>query len=528
MILKDEIAKLRLSMKMSQREFAENLGVTQQSVCKWEAGTAVPDVEKLAVISKKFGISIDALVLGTSERTKDEMYANKFLKPNYANFMKWEAYEENLTIEYKQCLEEGLDIERYKDLFEIVEKMPKGEEEKKRIGDVLFDLVTRLPKRQGYRFVEPSDLDGIMSLRPQFDYGKKALPDDLKDRVSGAITGRACGCLLGKTVEGIKYSELTHFLKKTGNYPMKRYIFRSDLTPGILSDYNFPFEKKVYADECDGMPVDDDINYVVIAHLTVERYGENFTPYDMSRSWLALQGKDAYCTAERLAFINFVNGYEPPYSAVYKNPFREWIGAQIRGDYFGYIHAGNPEAAARTAYNDACISHVKNGIYGEMFASAMIAYAAVEKDIKKIITGGLGQIPSTSRLYKAIFDVIDDYEKGVGAMDEIGKIHAEFDDADGHDWCHTISNAKIVATALLYGGGDFGKSVCLAVQTGFDTDCNGATVGSVLGMRNGLKSIGEEWTKPINGKLKTSIFGFEEVKIESLTESVLNRINQRK
>ena len=96
----------------------------------------------------------------------------------------------------------------------------------------------------------------------------------------------------------------------------------------------------------------------------IRKYGRDFTPYDVSRMWLDSQPKNAYCTAERVAFINFVKGFTPPASAVHKNPYREWIGAQIRADYFGYINPGRPEAAAEMAWRDACVSHVKNGIYG--------------------------------------------------------------------------------------------------------------------------------------------------------------------
>jgi len=58
----------------------------------------------------------------------------------------------------------------------------------------------------------------------------------------------------------------------------------------------------------------------------------------------------------------------------------------------------------------------------------------------------------------------------------------------------------------------------MAVETGFDTDCNGATVGSVLGMRGGVSAIGDEWTKPVNDLLHTTIFGMTTVKISEMAE----------
>ena len=82
----------------------------------------------------------------------------------------------------------------------------------------------------------------------------------------------------------------------------------------------------------------------------------------------------------------------------------------------------------------------------------------------------------------------------------------------------------IVAAALLYGNGHYGKSVCMAVETGFDTDCNGATVGSILGMANGIKSIPEYWVKPINNTLHTSIFGINIVKISDRVKLTLEHI----
>ena len=72
----------------------------------------------------------------------------------------------------------------------------------------------------------------------------------------------------------------------------------------------------------------------------------------------------------------------------------------------------------------------------------------------------------------------------------------------------------IVAMALLYGQGDFGRSVCLAVQAAFDTDCNGATVGSIVGMSRG--DVPEEWTAPFVKGLRTSLDGYPRVTVDEL------------
>ena len=314
-------------------------------------------------------------------------------------------------------------------------------------------------------------------------------------------------------------------MKETDNYPMHRYIYKSELSNEIINKYKYPFASREYADEIDGMPIDDDTNYTVLAQELIEKYGKDFTPYDVSRVWLDYQPKRFYCSAERVAYCNFIKGYVPPESAIYKNPFREWIGAQIRADYFGYINPGNPELAAEMAWRDASISHTKNGIYGEMFVAAMLAVAAETDSFEDIIKGGLAQIPCTSRLYESVTEVLNGFKNGVDQEEAFKKIHKKYNEYTEHGWCHTISNAMIVTAALLYGNGDYGKSICMAVETGFDTDCNGATVGSIIGMAKGIDNITEYWTKPINDTLHTSIFGVGTVKISDRVQLTLKHIN---
>ena len=522
MTLGNAINKLRNDAKLSQEQFAKLFGVSQQSVQKWENGDSVPELSKIIKISKHFGVSLDALILGNDNRIIEEMKGTNQIKPQYSNIHNWEFYSSNLMTEYQQSVEEGLDIEIYKEIFSAASRLPK-DEHKKKIGDALFEMIVGAKLKEGYPYLEPSDLEGIKDLRTPYSY-KKNNALNLEDKIYGAWMGRICGCLLGKTIEGIRTDELIPFLKETGNHPMHRYILHSDLNGEILNKYKFAFASRCCADMVDGMPVDDDTNYTVLYQEIIEKYGRDFTPFDVSRAWLSSQPKDAYCTAERVAFCNFVKGYEPPQSAIYKNPYREWIGAQIRGDYFGYINPGNPELAAEMAWRDASISHTKNGIYGEMFVAAMLAVAAETQNTKDIVLGGLAQIPHTSRLHEEIMLVVDGFENGISQNECFKTIHKKYNEYSSHGWCHTIPNAMIVVAALLYGGGDYGKSICTAVETGFDTDCNGATVGSILGMANGIESIPEYWTQPINDTLHTSIFGIDTVKISDRVKLTLEHI----
>ena len=448
-------------------------------------------------------------------------------KKIYPEFDKhwWESYPDALGVEYRQCIEEGLDISAYEQLFTAVREMNKDAYRDK-MADVLFDIITNAKTAEDYPYVEPSDIDGIRAARRGCKISDKST-GDLREKIAGAWYGRICGCLLGKTVEGIRTEELNVLLRTSGNYPMHRYILSTDVTAEMLETFKFDLSKRCYADKIEFEPSDDDTNYTVLYQYIIEKYGREFTPSDVAAAWLSKQPKNAYCTAERVAFMNFVKGFDPPCSASYKNAFREWIGAQIRADYFGYINPGDPESAAEMAWRDACISHTKNGIYGEMLVAAMTAAAATEGDIETIIRTGLSQVPEKSRLHAAIEHIIQMYKNGVFVEETFADVHSRWDEHSAHDWCHTISNAEIVCAALLYGKGDYGRSVCMAVQTGFDTDCNGATVGSILGMRNGVSAIGEEWTEPTHGILDTSIFGVGKVKIDDLIEKTMKHISER-
>ncbi len=265
---------------------------------------------------------------------------------------------------------------------------------------------------------------------------------------------------------------------------------------------------------------DDDIHYAIMGLEIVEQKGAAFTTADVAHWWThRLPAADVY-TAEEAAYRNLLmlQGQFEPHKLtpeqfeqvrMWMNPYREWIGAQIRADGFALACPGQPQRAADFAWRDASLSHVKNSVYGEMLCAAMIAAAAVRDDPREVVQAGLGQTPERSRLADAIRRTIADCAA-------LAFCAAQFEDAIAWLWrefgsyhpIHTINNAAAVVAAVLLGGGDFEKTIGIAVMCGWDTDCNGATAGCICGTLLGAKRLPAKWTVPLNGTLRVNVRGY--------------------
>jgi ADP-ribosylglycohydrolase len=192
------------------------------------------------------------------------------------------------------------------------------------------------------------------------------------------------------------------------------------------------------------------------------------------------------------------------------NPYREWIGSQIRADGLAYGAAGNPELAAELAWRDASFSHVKNGIYGEMFAAAMIAAAFGEKDNERIVEIGLSEIPANCRLAA---DVRKAVEIAHNAKDQLNLVEQIWEAFKHYHCVYTNNNAALVAATLIFAKDNFELAITTAVLGGWDTDCNGATVGSIMGARLGAASLPLHWSEPLQDTLYAEVNGFHPIAI---------------
>ncbi|HEY5586392.1 MAG TPA: ADP-ribosylglycohydrolase family protein [Ruminiclostridium sp.] len=447
----------------------------------------------------------------------------------------WIRYFHELEVELLQSADEGKVVESLKEKVDTLNKMEDSNPLKEAMAILIYDDIEKLDIDEKYKYIEPSTFEEIKQERiianTELTIGNYA--DNLiYDRIYGAWLGRCSGCLLGKPVEGWILDKITGFLNDTQNYPINYYL-SSDVSSEIIKKYDIKNEFPEYDYLCtwintvDFMPEDDDINYSVLSLKILEKYGKNFTPDDVGEAWLNNLPIFHTFTAERIAYRNLVMGIYPPYSASFRNPYREWIGAQIRSDFYGYISPGNPEQAAEFAWRDASISHTKNGIYGAMFVAAMLAGAYTTDDPEKIVEIGLSQIPSKSRLWEKVKEVMSWKNQGLSWMEARDRIHSLYDEKSRHGYVHTISNAMVVVTSLVYGELDLEKSITIAVMCAFDTDCNGATVGSIVGMSRGAKGLPGKWINPLNDCVKSGVDGFGVVKISELatrTIQILKRL----
>lgn len=508
-MLSDKIYLIRHQYKCSQEKFAEKLHVSRQAVQRWENGTAAPDLDNMINIARTFNVSLDWLNDLSDHRSVDEMRHQESPVPSYLNLGDYESYSLALMTDFKQALDEGKDVEDLRGIVEAVCQRKEGTD-KDAFADLIFKILYNAPQRQDYPYREPDDLATIRFLRTEsvsLASANLPEPDVLRDKLKGAWLGRVCGCMLGQPIECISVKELQLLLKETDNWPMHRYITKKDVDGPVAEKISFPLRSRTYPDMLtNGFPGDDDTNYTFMASRILEQYGRNFTSKQVCDTWKGSQVIYCYATAEKVAYRNMIAGYSVPGTAQYKNAYREWIGAQIRADYFGYINPGDPEAAAEMAWRDARVSHVKNGIYGEMYVAAMNAAAMVCDDVETVILCGMSQIPSTSRLYEKLQGVLDAYHSGTDwytFYNDLLNRHAAY---EPHDFVHTIPNAELVTAALLWGEKDYTKTIGLAVQCCFDTDCNGATAGSIIGMMVGTTGIDEKWTKPIGGLVNTTVY----------------------
>ncbi|MBA8975904.1 ADP-ribosylglycohydrolase family protein [Streptomyces sp. SID7804] len=338
----------------------------------------------------------------------------------------------------------------------------------------------------------------------------------LADRILGGWLGRIAGNMLGKPVEQGEVwtrERIDRYLRQADALPLTDYLPEPagerdalDLRP------EWPL---CVRGRIDGSCRDDDIDYAVLGLHLLETRGFDFTTEQVGDLWLLRLPYLQTFTAERAAYRNLANGLRPPLTATRDNPYQEWIGALIRADIHGWTSPGEPRHAASLARRDAVLSHTGNGVYGAMWAAALIAAAFTAPTVRHALDEALTVVPASSRLARTVRRVASLHDSGLPWKDTLATLEEE---TSGLHWIHTVPNAAVLTAGLLYGDGDFTRTVALTVRGGLDTDSNGATAGSVAGVLCGASAVPDQWKEPLRNTVRSAVFGFDGVRISELAE----------
>lgn len=297
--------------------------------------------------------------------------------------------------------------------------------------------------------------------------------DTLSDKILGCWMGKNIGGTLGTPFEGTKE----------------------------MPEIDF------YTTGQNGEPLaNDDLDLQLIWLFAAEEKGiYQLTPRILAEYWLNYEG--APMGEYRNCIANIVNGLYPPLSGSCNNSALHWSnGAWIRSEIWACIFPGSPDEAARCAYMDSCCDHDGEGIWAEVFTAALESAAFVESDLEKAIALALARIAPECRIAASVRKALELYHAEI-PLDEARNAIVELNKDTG--FFQAPQNVGFVVLALLYGEGDFGKTLCFAVHCGDDTDCTAATAGSILGIIYGRKALPEKWCSPIGERIVTKcVSGF--------------------
>ena len=318
------------------------------------------------------------------------------------------------------------------------------------------------------------------------------LPHDYAERVYAGWLGKCIGVRFGAPLEGWTYDEIRNNLGELTGYVREDWdkIFKPDDDTAVpmiliraLQDY--------------GASTD----------ITAQQIGETLLNYLGDQHGTFWWGGYGVST-EHTAYLNLANGVDAPRSgSIVQNgaAVAEQIGGQIFSDIWGLVAPNNPTLAASLAEKASSVTHDGNGIYGGRFIAAMVSAAFSESYPERLLVIGLEQIPADSEYARVIRAMLDFYRlhpEDWHAAFAYLKANFGYDRYPGE--VHIIPNAGVIALGMLYGAGDFSRTLQITNMAGWDTDCNVGNVGAIMGVACGVNGIDNQWREPINDLLITA------------------------
>ncbi len=244
----------------------------------------------------------------------------------------------------------------------------------------------------------------------------------------------------------------------------------------------------------------DDLDLQLVWLDAVERFGIQAINERLLGEWW-LRFVTPHWNEYGIGKVNMRSGLLPPLSGEYRNPWKHSNGAWIRTEIWAGLMPAAPNTAVRYAYYDASVDHgMGEGTLAAIFVEAMESAAYVIDDLNTLIEIGLSKIPEDCYVARSVRKAMECYASGMPweeAREQVRLVSEEL------GWFMAPANVGYVIIGLLYGEGDFKKSMCVAIGCGDDTDCTGATLGSLLGIMHGTAIIPKDWQEYIGDNIVT-------------------------
>ncbi|MCC6142823.1 MAG: ADP-ribosylglycohydrolase family protein, partial [Candidatus Hydrogenedentes bacterium] len=303
-------------------------------------------------------------------------------------------------------------------------------------------------------------------------------------------------------------------------------------TPAEFQSVGEMYTKPIKWDPADlDVVFEQDDLYVEMTFMRVlEEKGLDATMVDFGKAF----GESGYQLwhANFIGRKNIQEGIMPPESGHPKyNAHADDIDFQIESDFIGLMAPGMPNTAVDYADRVGHVMNYGDGVYGGMFMSAMYSTAFFSDDVNEVLEAGLAAIPKESEFYQALRDTVNFYKEH---PDDLAAAWQLFEDK----WANTDAcsygalrpfdidaktNSAYVAFGLLYGQGDFQKTIDASIKCGQDNDCNPASAAGVLGTMMGYDALPKEWRKRLEKsdkkKFSYTEYGFAEVCEQSLIQA---------
>lgn len=306
-------------------------------------------------------------------------------------------------------------------------------------------------------------------------------------------------------------------------------VYACWLGKNIGGTLGMPFEGKTdinnvsfYTKIKEGEPAaNDDLDLQILWLKAMEENNFRVDAYTLGEYWLKYVpvNWNEYGVGKK----NMQSGIMPPLSGEYNNTkWKTSNGAWIRSEIWACLAPGNPMLAARFAWNDACVDHgCSEGTFAEIFTATLESAAFIEKDRDKLIQFALSTIPVGCKVAIAVNTAVEAKKSGKTWQQARDAVITATEDLG---WFQAPRNVAFTIIGWLFGEDDFGKSICIAVNCGDDTDCTGATLGSIFGIIYGTSIIPEKWKAPIGDGIKTvAVSGFEvPATLQALTEKTIS------